>query len=127
MRIAIAVSGRDTATTLDFAHELEVVQVKSAEIVKRTREQFNRADDSGRIRQLLSHGIDVLICGAVSRPIVAALENSRIHIFPLVSGPVDDILSAFMTDQLSDPKYLMAGCTAEDRAKLVGRSVCSVR
>jgi predicted Fe-Mo cluster-binding NifX family protein len=127
MRIAIPVCGRDTATTLDFACELLIVEVESTREMMRTRVQFDSANDSVRLRQLLDEHVDVLICGAISRSLAAALKDSGIQIFPLVSGPVEDILTAFTTDQLTEPKYLMAGCTAEDRARLVRHPVSSVR
>ena len=118
--------GRDTATTADFARELLIVDVEATREAGRNRVPYALAAESARVAQLLRERVDLLICGAISRAFVTALEGSGVQIFPLVTGPVNDVVSAFATDRLTDPKYLMAGCTAEDRARLVQHPVSSV-
>jgi len=59
-----------------------------------------------RIRKL---GIDVLICGAVTRTFSDLLEASGIDIIQGISGKIEEILEAYFNGALIQTKFLMPG------------------
>lgn len=65
-----------------------------------------------RIAFLKKHQIDVLICGAISRPLIQQIETGGIQVQAFVSGEIHDVLDAFKTNQLDQPGYAMPGCNS---------------
>ena len=59
-----------------------------------------------RIRKL---GVDVLICGAISRTFSDLLEASGIDIIQGISGKIEEILKAYFNGALIQTKFLMPG------------------
>jgi predicted Fe-Mo cluster-binding NifX family protein len=63
-----------------------------------------------RAAEISRAGIDVLICGAVTRPLMDALAASGIRVVPWVSGEVNEILDAFGSGELAEGRFSMPGC-----------------
>ena len=59
---------------------------------------------AGRLESL---GVDVLICGAISRSLASQVAASGIEVLPYVLGPVDEILKAYLIGQLGQSKFAM--------------------
>jgi predicted Fe-Mo cluster-binding NifX family protein len=59
-----------------------------------------------RIRKL---GVDVLICGAVTRTFSDLLKASGIDIIQGISGKIEEILEAYFNGALIQTKFLMPG------------------
>lgn len=53
---------------------------------------------------------DILICGAVSRPLEAMVAASGIRVLPNTCGPLEDIIRAVFSGSLKDRNFLMPGC-----------------
>lgn len=70
----------------------------------------------GRAAEIERAGIDVLICGAVTRPLLDALTGSGLTVVPWISGSVDEILEAFSCGELSNERFAMPGCGRPTRA-----------
>jgi predicted Fe-Mo cluster-binding NifX family protein len=66
-----------------------------------------------RAAQLSSLGVDVLICGALSRPLLIMLEGAGIRVIPWVTGCVDEVVAAFCSGRLEDARFSLPG---HDRA-----------
>ncbi len=73
-----------------------------------------------RAAAIEASGIDVLICGAVTKPLLAALTRSGMTVVPWVSGAVDEILEAFSCGRLDD-RFAMPGCGRGRRRHRRGR------
>jgi predicted Fe-Mo cluster-binding NifX family protein len=127
MRVAIPVCAEHTATTMDFARELLVADCEEVREVHRTLTAFEETQPTNRANRVIRLGIDVVICGAVSRPLATLIQDAGIRIIPLVSGSVDEVLAAFLTDRLDEARFLLAGCTRDDRQKLVRRAGAPAR
>ena len=117
--MAIAVREEEVATTFDFARQILVVESQGGKEVCRTRFAVEETSPVHRVRRLAQLGVQVLICGAISRLLAARIVESGIQVFPLVSGEIGDVLAAFLTDQLAHPRFLLAGCTPKDREDLI--------
>ena len=63
-----------------------------------------------RVRKLAESGADALICGGISRSCGYMVSAAGIEIISFVTGPVDDVLDAYFSGKLSDPRFLMPGC-----------------
>lgn len=70
-----------------------------------------------RASRLRTLNIDVLICGAISRPLVDMITGSGIEVLPYVSGRIDEVLNAYMEGRLTEQRFSMPGCrTRESKA-----------
>lgn len=79
------------------------------EAILETSDPFLRAQ---KIKDL---GVDVVVCGAISRVYEMALSGKGIKVISSVCGPLEDVLSAFLDGTLDDSKFLMPGCAGRQR------------
>ena len=63
-----------------------------------------------RARYLADQGVEVLICGGISRPLAGMLGALGIRVLPWVTGEVSEVLEAFAGGRLPAPQFLMPGC-----------------
>lgn len=68
-----------------------------------------------RAREVSRHGIETVICGAVSRPLQQALHALGVNVLGFVCGSIDDVVRAFADGRLQDERFLMPGCCGQAR------------
>jgi len=89
-------------------------------------EQHRRAicledeDLAARASKLAELGIEVLICGAISRPLEALLAARGIQVVARRCGGVEEVLEAFRSGRLADPAFAMPGCWRHRRGACRG-------
>jgi len=115
MRIAIPVWHGQVSTVFDFARRLLVVDVDDVHEMYKSEVSFEPESLIARVRTLHRLETDVLICGSISRDVAAMVASNGIEIVPFVKGPVDEVLAAFLADQIDDPRFLLSGSALEAR------------
>ena len=110
MKIAIPVWNGFVSSVFDFAHYLLVVDLEGKQELNRWQIQLKQQTLPQRINQLVVSGIDVIICGAISRPMAEKLTVSNIKVIPFVSGSIDEVLEAYLGNHLAEPQFLQPGC-----------------
>jgi len=95
---------------LDVARSLLLVDIDAGVEQKRRLEPLSETGVLARARRLKDMVVNVLICGAVSRPLEQALISVGIEVIPHVCGNVDEVLRAYLTGRLWDRAFLMPGC-----------------
>jgi len=110
MKIAIPVWQSNVSSVFDFAHRLLLVELEKG--TERSRQEIELTEQSGpeRAAKLRQLNVDVLICGAISRPLAFMLSSSGIEVLPFVTGSTEQILDAYKTGQLYQPQYALPGC-----------------
>jgi predicted Fe-Mo cluster-binding NifX family protein len=58
------------------------------------------------IRQL---GIGLIICGAVSELFETLLREAEVRLIPGIAGDLDDVITAYCSGTLNDPRFRMPG------------------
>ena len=107
MRIAIPVWNDCVSSAFDFAHRLLLIDIQDSSETKRSEISLDPELISQRATRLKTLGVEVLICGAISRSLASLVAVSGIVVLPYVLGPVDEILKAYLIDQLDQPKFAM--------------------
>ncbi len=107
MKIAIPVWNNCVSSAFDFANILLLVDIQNGSENKRQEISLKTDSIFQKANQLKSLGVEVLICGAISRALASQVVSSGIEVLPYVLGPVDEILNAYMTGQLGQSKYAM--------------------
>ncbi|MPM75098.1 hypothetical protein SDC9_122089 [bioreactor metagenome] len=70
----------------------------------------NAACLHARIAELKELGVDVLICGAISRPARMLAESRGIRVYGFIAGDRDEVLNAWMRNELESEIFAMPGC-----------------
>lgn len=115
MKLAIPVSCGRVSSVFDFTHCLLLVECESNREVTRTEFTFEDNLPLNRARRLEALGVQLLICGSISRLVAEQLKDVGIDIIPFVSGSVDEVLRAHLRGDLGPTRFLMPGSTPKDR------------
>ena len=110
MKIAIPIYNDSISNVFDFAHRLLLVDIENGKETNRSEIALESQSLPQRTGQLKDLGIDVLICGAISRILAEMVKASGIEVLPYVTGSIDEILEAYFTGQLANPEFIMPGC-----------------
>jgi predicted Fe-Mo cluster-binding NifX family protein len=110
MRIAIPIWEGCVSSVFDFAHQLAIVDTEDQREVSRFSIKLKEQSAQQRVADMVKLGIDVLICGAISRSLSSTLAASNLEVIPFVSGPVDEVLAAYFNNRLSEARFLQGGC-----------------
>jgi predicted Fe-Mo cluster-binding NifX family protein len=110
MRIAIPQWQGRIAPVFDVAGHLLLVDIDHGRETQRQEQTLAKTEWSARVQGLLSSGVNVLICGAVSAQLQSKIAASGIQVIAFVCGAVDDVLAAYLDGTLADRAFAMPGC-----------------
>ena len=110
MRVAIPHWQGRVSPVLDAASRFTLVDLETGRQTTRQDASLVGSGPLERARELSQLGADVVICGAVSRPLEIALQAAGLQVLPHVCGQVDEVLTAFINGQLDQDAFLMPGC-----------------
>jgi predicted Fe-Mo cluster-binding NifX family protein len=113
MRIAVPIWEDKVSPVLDTASRLLIVDIKDHKTDDSFETHLEDQDFPQRCLRIQGMGVDVLICGAVSRPFLRMLIASGIEITPGVSGNLEDVLAAYLSGTIHQQEFLMPGFKRE--------------
>ena len=122
MRIAIATADERISPVFDVAGRLLVVDVDGDRELQRTEVLLEDGALAARARQVAELCVQVLICGAISRPLEMMLTSAGVEVRPHTCGGVEDVLHAFCSGQLAEEAFVMPGCCGRRRRFRGGRA-----
>ncbi len=99
----------------DVAERLLVVNIANGREVSRHEELITETVVSCRAARLAELGVDILVCGAVSRPLEEMISAAGIQMVPWRCGAVENVLQALVSGQLKEEAHLMPGCCSRRR------------
>lgn len=112
MRLAVPVSKGRVSSLFDVARWLMVVDVIGGEA---TFTKVFPMNGPNRQRAISELGVDVLICGAISRDLEESLVASGVEVVAEIRGGTDDVLRAYTNGSLIQPRFMMPGCHGRRR------------
>ena len=110
MRIAVTIWNDKISPVFDTASRLLIVDADNLSETARFKINLYEKDISQRCLRIQALKVNVLICGAISRPFSMMLMSSGVKIISGISGTAEDVLSAYLHGTLSDPEFCMPGC-----------------
>jgi len=120
-RVAMPVWTGRIAPVFDVSRRLLVVDVDGGKELCRAEHGIEEANESRRVSRLRDLGVDVLICGAITRGLAETIEGSGIRVIPWVGGRVEEIFGAYLAGQLPGPRFMMPGCSSRRRQRARGK------
>ncbi len=121
MRVAIPFWQGRVSPVLDAAGRCLLVDLERGLEIGRRDVVLAGNSPLQRAREFSRMGIDVLICGALSRPMAMALHASNIRVCPNTCGEVNEVLAALVDGHLDRSDFLMPGCCGRRRRFQAGR------
>lgn len=108
-RIAIPSWSGRISPVFDAARELVVVDVAGGRELGRSVEPLGEILLPQRVGRLAELGVNVLICGGISSPLLGMIEGTGIRVFPWMSGDLNEALDAHLAGNLSNGRFAMPG------------------
>ena len=96
MKVAIPVWQGRVSPVFDTAGKLIVIDVEDGEERVRDEEILGQSGPLARAAEVAGLNVDVLLCGAISRPLENALAASGIQLISRICGEVEEVLTAFL-------------------------------
>jgi predicted Fe-Mo cluster-binding NifX family protein len=110
MKIGIPVWNKWVSPVFDTANKLIVIEVHDNKETSRNEELMPQGAFHQRTKRVAELGIEVLICNAISSPCARMLSLTGAELIPWRSGPVEEIIQAYLGGTLGHPRFLIPGC-----------------
>ncbi|MBN1482303.1 dinitrogenase iron-molybdenum cofactor biosynthesis protein [candidate division KSB1 bacterium] len=108
MRIAITTWQGRISPVFDSSQWLQLFDDSGVRLFSE-REYIGDEAPFGKVERIKKLGADILICGAITRPLQFDLANSNIRVYPFVCGDVAAVLDAFIRQHDIDDRFAMPG------------------
>ena len=100
---------------LDVASDVLLVTIEEKRELQRNEINVVQEEHWARAQAMQKMGVELLICGAISQPLQAALQSIGIQVISNICGPIETVLAAFREGRLDDNIFLMPGCCGRRR------------
>lgn len=117
MKIAIPIWNDRISPVFDAARTVLLVNFDCGEETSRSKVAFMDDDIYRRAERLSELDTNVLICGAISRPLENELIQRGIQVVSRVCGEVDRVLSAYCLGENISDHFAMPGCCQKHRMR----------
>ena len=108
-KVAIPIWSGRVCTVFDFASQLLIVDLEGGKELKRNEYALGNVPPLIHASRLLHLNVQVLICGSISSSLANIVINNGIRIIPFICGDVDEVLNAYITGSLADPRFRLPG------------------
>ncbi len=121
MRVAIPHWQGRISPVLDVAGTFLLVDIEQGEESGRQNITLPEEDTMNRARRIKDLDADIVVCGAISRPLASALTSRGIEVVAQICGEVELVLEALLKGRLQQDMFLMPGCCRGRRRFRGGR------
>jgi len=123
MKVALTIWEGRISPVFDTARTLLLADIEEGRPVSLRDETFSGDSAQEKITRLHSLGVEVLVCGAVSRPLADLVCSCGIRLIPFVSGELSEVLEAVIAGRMPDTAFSMPGCGCRRGRRLRTRRV----
>jgi predicted Fe-Mo cluster-binding NifX family protein len=115
-RAAFSAWGGRIAPVFEVAQELLLVDADAARVLRETRETLRADLPAKAVLQLVDLSVGMLVCGAISRPMLAIVEAYGIEVRAFLAGDLRAVVKAWVVGRLDRSVFGMPGCGCGRRA-----------
>ncbi len=98
------------APVFDEASRVLLVEAARGSVLCRCLHELPGGWQAARAMWLAEHGVDTLVCGAISRWLLRVVASYGIEVVPFVAGDVDEVVEAWIDGRLAGGRFMMPGC-----------------
>lgn len=124
MKAAFSVWDNRIAPVFDVARQMLLVEAKSGLITTESEEILAETMSVWKASSLAELGIDILICGAISRPLQEMVAAYGIRVIPFVAGDLREVIEAWLSGKGNIRLFAMPGCCGRGQRR--HRGMCGM-
>ncbi len=117
MKAAFAVWDNRIAPVFDVNRQIHLVKAESGRVVSEAEASLPDDPGAGRGLRLAELGVDILVCGAISRSMQAMVTAYGIRVIPFVAGDLQEVIQGWLAGVLEKEAFAMPGCRGEGRRR----------
>ena len=110
MRVAISTFSDRISPVFDVARHLLVVDIDGDVVSGRHEESIDVTNFIRRANYLKDLGIEVIICGGVSKSLEEKMRERGMRVVSQRCGFAEEVLAAYISGKLTNRAFLMPGC-----------------
>ncbi len=116
MKVAIPQWQDRVSPVFDVATNLLLIDVEESRELRRQEIALPTTNDPvRRAQQMAQLEAGILICGAISWPVEAALNAVGVRVISEICGQVNDVIRSFLQGDLENDVFRMPGCCRRRR------------
>jgi predicted Fe-Mo cluster-binding NifX family protein len=123
MKAAFSVWDNRIAPVFDVSRQILLVETKAGRIISERREALADTIPEQKAACLAELGVDILVCGAVSRPLQEMIAAYDIRVIPFLAGDMREVIDAWLAGRGKIDLFAMPGCCKRKRRILASREV----
>jgi len=116
-KIAIPMWRGRVSPVMDTAEQLIVIDFKDNIEIARSEVGLSGGEYIRRAAEISEHGVDVLLCGMISRSFEESLESSGVEVVSQLCGNVECVLQAFIDGSIDTGGFDMPGSLNRKRRR----------
>jgi len=110
MKAAFAFWDDRLAPVFDTARYIHLVDIESGMIVSESKEELPDGLLLQKASRLAELGVDILVCGAISRSLQGMVTACGIKVMPFLAGNLGEVIHAWIDGNLINDSFAMPGC-----------------
>jgi predicted Fe-Mo cluster-binding NifX family protein len=110
MRVALPIWEQRISPVFDVAGQLLLVNIQESRVTDRRVEQLPDVPPSRLVATLDAWRVNVVICGGISQAMALLIQGRGIELVRQICGDVEQVINAYLADDLGDPRFRMPGC-----------------
>ena len=115
MNAAFAIWKQRIAPVFDVCRQICLIEVTAGAIVAQRIENIPEGGAVAKVSYLAEHQVRVVVCGAISRVMEAAIVGAGIQVIPFVAGDWQEIANAWLAGTIGEDRFAMPGCCQRQR------------
>ena len=110
MKVALTIWNNRISPVFDVAGQVLLLEADQKEVLQQQVLDLPVDSVADKLTFLSTQKVDLLVCGAISRSLQFAIEESGIKVYPFCSGEVSELIQAWKEERLEQAAFAMPGC-----------------
>ena len=120
MIVAVPTWNDRVAPVFDVAQSVRLLEFEAGGLVRQVDGELPGAQASAKVAALVTRGVSLLICGAITRETECLARARGIDVVPFVAGGVGEVVDAWVRGTLAGSELRMPGCRSGSVATRAG-------
>lgn len=116
MKILLSVNHGEIAPVFDVAGSFILLEIIDGKVLSQTELELSHCCGPARIFSLAETGVEILVCGAISRQLSLIAESCGISVYSFLTGKVKQIIDELGSGKtFCSGKFAMPGCQNQQK------------
>ena len=112
VRVAIPIFRSRVSPVFDSCTRVLLIDIEHNQEIERSEIYLDKLSLTKRMAVLQKSKVKTIICGGISDMLQNMLQGIKICLITGIAGEVDQIVSAYLSERLNKPQFLMPGFKA---------------